>query len=707
MSTDAPSSGTLRYRAHIDGLRGMAVAAVVLYHTRVFGFPGGFVGVDVFFVISGFLIASIILRDIQAGTFSLGRFWERRIRRIFPALFVMMTACLVAAHFFILYPPDYYHFGGTLIAQSLFASNVMFMRTDNYFDQPSHYSPLLHTWSLSVEEQFYVLFPLLILGVLWAIRLLRKAGGVDDSRKNELFILAGVVFLTALSFLVSVWLVNIKPATAFTGPLFPHSIFWSASYATAGFYLLPSRAWELGIGIIAALVALRIRSRFFAEIVSLVGILSILAAIFFINDNTPFPGIIALLPTFGALGIIVANEEHVTSVGKILSTKLLVAVGLISYSLYLWHWPIFVFANLAVPVPTTPLFMIGLIALSVGVSWLSYMFVEKPFRGKTFPLTRIFVFIGGVAIIATLSFAGILIERTNFLFSKSLSPAASATLSFIQEAGRTPETDSCFQLPGDDAKYGGFCRVGDKKATSPQFVVWGDSHALALTPLFDALGKREGMQGVVFDGAGCMPIIGAWTVLESDTCRAKNEFAMRYITDHASTTLFLVSRWSWYVMGGPDGLRIKMITDVNGATHSAQDAQDVFARHFIPMAAQLTAQGREVYIVKQVPEQFDFDPRAAFYKAVHTGQVLQTQGISASSSAEYQARANVVIDAASEIPHVYMVDPATLLCKSGFCALRQGSTPLYLDESHLNAAGALALEPLFSPIFARMRSAKH
>jgi len=163
-------NSSIPYRPYIDGLRGIAVIAVVLYHSKLFFTSGGFIGVDIFFIISGFLITSIIIRDLNAGTFSLLGFWERRIRRILPALFIVTFTSVIAAYFLILYPPDYVFFGKTVIAQSMFASNALFMVTDNYFDEHARFSPLLHTWSLSVEEQFYILFPFIVLFSAWFSR---------------------------------------------------------------------------------------------------------------------------------------------------------------------------------------------------------------------------------------------------------------------------------------------------------------------------------------------------------------------------------------------------------------------------------------------------------------------------------------------------------------------------------------------------------
>ena len=402
----------IRYRPYIDGLRGIAIIAVVLNHAKL-GLAGGFIGVDVFFVISGFLISSIIIRDLRAGTFSMRGFWERRIRRIFPALFTVMLCSIIAAYFLVLYPPDYHHFGATVTAQSAFLSNVLFTLTDNYFDQTSRYSPLLHTWSLSVEEQFYVLFPLLVVACMWCTRRLARTRASDAlPRGNSRILIVSVFALVAISFALNMWFINIKAATAFAVPFLPQKIFFQSSYATAGFYLLFSRAWELGVGILAALLSLTIESPLLAEAISGLGIGAICISALFFNDATPYPGVAALLPVLGALGVIVGNERRLTKTGALLTFPALIWIGLISYSLYLWHWPLFVFANLASPAPLSQIAMLGLIMLSVALAWISYTYIETPFRKKTLIRSRKTVFIAGFSAMALLAGTGYAIEAS-------------------------------------------------------------------------------------------------------------------------------------------------------------------------------------------------------------------------------------------------------------------------------------------------------
>lgn len=698
----------IRYRPHIDGLRAIAVLAVVLEHAGL-GLSGGFIGVDVFFVISGFLITSIILRDLKTGAFSLAGFWERRVRRIFPALIAVMAACIIAAHFFMLYKPDYFHFGTTVMAQSIFASNILFMKTDNYFDQPSHYSPLLHTWSLAVEEQFYVLFPLVVMACIWLSRRFWHSTRFSILNGGERLLLIGTIAIVIGSFALNTWFIDIRSGTALEGPFFPHAVFSETTFATAGFYVLPTRAWELGLGIIAALLSVGISSVVLAEAVSIAGLAAIITAAFAYTDATPYPGVAALAPTLGALAIIVANERRTTKIGALLSTRILVWIGLISYSLYLWHWPLFVFAKLASPVPLNGYAMAGLSVLAVFIAWLSYDYIETPFRLKTFLRSRTKVFAFGFGAMALLAIIGYAIHNRNFLYSSSIPEAANETLALIASAQSTEASHQCFQFPGDEQRYGGLCRIGsDDPSAKPSFVLWGDSHALAITPLLDSLAKRYGMQGVVFDGGSCLPLPGVWTVPESDSCESANANALQYIRDNSDVrAVFLAANWGLYVMGGPDGKRLKLITDSAHVSHSADDATAVFHRHLGPLVEQMTSEGKAVYIMEQVPDQFDFDPRSAFYQSVHTRQKIAIQGISASTSAEYMARPNSIINELASLPGVHVLNPSTVMCSDRTCPMRQGDTLLYADDNHLSKAGAMNLEPLFIPAFRTMSSGNY
>jgi peptidoglycan/LPS O-acetylase OafA/YrhL len=269
----------MKYRAEIDGLRAVAVLSVLFFHANI-GVSGGYVGVDVFFVISGYLITGLILKECDRGTFRIVEFWERRVRRIVPVLTVVVLSCLVAG-WFLLLPLDFKELGQSVVAQAMLLSNVYFWRESGYFAQAAEVKPLLHTWSLAVEEQFYLIYPVALVALT---RLSRKA------------LVATIVFLCSVSLILS--------------------IYSSYRHPSANFYLLPTRAWELLMGsFLAALPTQRASIRWLTECLSWGGLISILCAACLYGDDTRFPGIAALLPCVGTALVIWANGHTLTSLG--------------------------------------------------------------------------------------------------------------------------------------------------------------------------------------------------------------------------------------------------------------------------------------------------------------------------------------------------------------------------------------------------------
>jgi peptidoglycan/LPS O-acetylase OafA/YrhL len=360
------------YRPDIDGLRAIAIFVVVIYHLGKLS-KGGFIGVDVFFVISGFLITSIILADMDAGCFSLANFYERRIRRIFPALFACLAATIIAGYF-LLYPSEFLILANSVIAATFFVANLFYIETSGYFGATAQTLPILHTWSLAVEEQFYLLFPLALLALTRA--------------RREVVIV--VLALTALASLAC-------------------SEFLVRSHSTVGYYHLASRAWELLLGSLLALGAVpEIKTQRNREILSVLGLLAILIPTFAYNKSTLFPGISALVPCLGAVALIHTGRQGDTSVARLLSTRPFVGLGLISYSLYLWHLPIITFYRLQSQTQPTFLVQLLLVAASLAVAYLSWRYIEQPFRLRTLAPQRRHVFVfgataaGSVAMIAAL-----------------------------------------------------------------------------------------------------------------------------------------------------------------------------------------------------------------------------------------------------------------------------------------------------------------
>ena len=337
----------MKYRPEIDGLRALAVVPVILFHAGFELFSGGFVGVDVFFVISGYLITTVLIEDLENKRFSIVNFYERRARRILPALFFIMILCVPFA-WILLSGPSLLKFGNGLIGVSLFLSNVVFWRQKGYFDQSSELNPILHTWSLAVEEQYYVLFPIFLV-LAWRFG------------KNRVFWM--IVLMAAISLLLSEWGWRNK--------------------GTANFYLAPTRAWELLAGSIAAFV-IHNRGVQKNNLLALLGLAAIIFSIFSYNESTPFPSVYALVPVLGVI-LIVLYAEKETLAAKFLSTKVFVSTGLISYSVYLWHQPVFAFFRIYTnQISLHWLLTLVLIIITFLLSYVSWRFVEKPFRNRNF-----------------------------------------------------------------------------------------------------------------------------------------------------------------------------------------------------------------------------------------------------------------------------------------------------------------------------------
>ncbi|MEM9840673.1 MAG: acyltransferase family protein [Pseudomonadota bacterium] len=334
----------MKHRPDIDGLRSLAIIPVVAYHVGSPAVPGGFAGVDVFFVISGFLITMIIRDELLAGSFSLLEFYKRRALRIVPALFVMIAATYAVAYATML-PVQFEDFGASVVAAGLFFSNIYFWQQTDYFAGSSEFLPLLHTWSLAVEEQFYLIFPLVMMAVAWFFR-----------ARFAPVLLA----LVLASFAVCLW--------------------GTANEPSATFYLLPTRAWELGIGALVATAHIPKLPRWMAEMASLLGVALIGYAVFMLDTSMDFPGYNALFPCLGAALLIAYARD--TRVGALLSTSPFVGVGKISYSLYLWHWPVIVFYRLEFHAQPDRVHMFEMVVFSIALAIASYVFIEAPFRDK-------------------------------------------------------------------------------------------------------------------------------------------------------------------------------------------------------------------------------------------------------------------------------------------------------------------------------------
>ena len=467
---------SLKYRADIDGLRALAVLAVIFFHAGVPGFSGGFVGVDVFFVISGFLITSIILKDIHTGKFSIAKFYERRIRRIFPALFPVIAFTVVVG-FFIFDPGSFKELGKSIIATTFFSSNILFLREVGYFDADAITKPLLHTWSLAIEEQFYIFFPLLLIAI----------HRFSESRYFQ-------------------WLLGIGLVSLLT------SIYGVYTNQAATFYLVPTRAWELLFGSIFALgVIPQLQTTFHRNLFSIVGFSLIILSIWRYSEATLFPGAAALAPVLGA-GLIIYSGigGGESAISKLLTLKPLVFIGLISYSLYLWHWPLIVFIKYLSIKDLTPLEITGIIVSSLTVSTLSWKFIEQPFRLKQM-LFRERKKLFAISCVVMIAFSGI------------------GGGIYLQNKERNYNLTSTPEAP---------TLIGDR-TSAVRFVLWGDSHAGALAPAINTMAIKYGISGYIFSVGSTLPILGMEHFNNSSYENTLNRNIFYFINKNKIKAIFL------------------------------------------------------------------------------------------------------------------------------------------------------------------------
>lgn len=506
----------MRYRPEIDGLRTVAVVPVILFHAGFKIFSGGYVGVDVFFVISGYLITTIILSELEEGCFSLSHFYERRARRILPALFTVMACCLPFAYVWML-PDQLEAFSKSLLAVVVFASNILFWSEEGYFASAAELKPLLHTWSLAVEEQYYLLFPLFLM-VLW--------------RFGKHTLLFAVVALTLVSLGLSEWGWRNAPS--------------------ANFFLAPTRAWELFTGSICAFLLLGREPRA-NNLASMAGLGLIVFAILFFDEHTPFPSVYALAPVAGtALVILFAGGG--TLVARLLSTRGFVGVGLISYSAYLWHQPLFAFARLRDVHEPSAIVMGSLAILAILLAWITWWFVEQPFRKRApvFPRTRrtVFVASGAVGLVfMSIGLAGYLGDG----FKWRLTPEQLEIEKFAQyPTQEIYEEGRCFLRPEQD--YLAYSETCTAKGTGAMLI--GDSHAAALASY---LGGRKGFARLT--ASACPPALN-FDFAKRRHCRAINDFWVGKIRENSPKYLYLHANWAayWDFSGFKDALRVTIET---------------------------------------------------------------------------------------------------------------------------------------------------
>lgn len=641
----------MNYRREIDGLRAVAILPVLLFHAGFSVFSGGYIGVDVFFVISGYLITSIILAELDKGNFSLKRFYERRARRILPALSVVLFVTSVLT--FIFMPPELMKsYSNSLMSVVTFSSNFHFYVSSGYFSTAAEHKPLLHTWSLAVEEQYYILFPFLLMA-------LTKIGLSN--------IIKITVILTLASLLLSQYLA-------------------STQQHDANFYLIFSRAWELLVGSLIALtgIANNKTSNSLRDLLGVLGLGLIVYAMLTFDNHTPFPSFYTLIPIVGtALLIIFTNEKSL--IGKFLGNRVFVGIGLISYSLYLWHQPLFAITRLKTEGEPSETVFIALIALTFILAFLTYKLIETPFRKHqiTFNVPPLTLAKRSIIFFIILGIAGVATKGFNFRFNSE----------YTKTIQHNPLRKECHTRGVDYKKPNDACRYFGDKVT---WAAFGDSHVVETSyALAKALEpKGEGLVHLSF--SSCAP--GLLFEATNPGCSAWIKDSVEYlIEDKEIKNVLIAFRYSAFLYGDHSNYYPELPNEnpvarmaKQHSSLSADEARELYWESFSAIIEQLITANKRVVILFPIPEIPDemvnmLSPFSLF------SDELPYDLIKTTPVDYYFKRNQFILDKLNTLKFdekLSALRPYDILCSDDYCPAVADGKSLYFDDSHISLAGA-------------------
>jgi len=655
---------SIPYRKDIDGLRAIAVIPVVLFHSGIPFFEGGYVGVDVFFVISGYLITQILLKQLNEYTFSISTFYERRIRRIFPALFAVLLVSSVAA-IWLMFPSEFRHYKQSVLSTLFFYSNYFFMSDVGYFTEPAETKPMLHMWSLAVEEQFYVLFPIYLFLVFKFF-------------KKYLGTLTIVMFLVSLAY--SAYIVGMLPGDAF--------------------YSTPARAWELMVGSLLAIYsgnAVLFTSRV-SNLLTFIGFSLIVYAVVFFDEATAFPGPMALVPVVGSALIILAGNDRKNWVGHLLSTPPLRFIGLISYSLYLWHWPVLAYGRIyslgSHPDELMPMLLLLMFVLAC-ISWLC---IEKPFRrGGLFHSSRrlrLNRFSGTLLI----SMVAMLVMVTSYQ-QREVQHEHQTHLEKRVDSQPLRLT-SCEEYEASKRSLN-ICHFGDLSQPQASFALLGDSHARALLSGIDQSAGTLNKKGVFVGNDGCVSLFGVNREKQGfERCREKMDAFKEYLLQHQEIEhVILASRWGVYTTGERykntlgDNL---YITDDLSDEMSLEENKHVFERGFKRTIGFFKKQDKIVTVITQVPETeyggWDIVRAKKLGKDIEFRPLL----------AEYYERQKISLGLFNHhhiTGDIQLINLHEFMCGEVYCNMFSEGKSIYIDNNHISRTYADKLSPIYDELF--------
>lgn len=635
----------MKFRKDINGLRAFAVLAVILFHFKVTGFPGGFAGVDIFFVISGYLMTGIIFGRINEQRFSLIEFYLHRARRIIPALAVLCLFMIAFGYLYLL-TPDYRNLMQIVRKVMLFNSNHAFYSLSGYFDTPSQENWLLHTWSLSVEWQFYLIYPLVVM-------LLRKY--VSEPITKIIIIIA---LLSSLTF----------------------SIVYTPFDRSAAFYFLSTRAWEMLAGGVVFLFPTQLNENL-KKLLEYAGLAIVLVAILTLQEGMLWPGYLATIPVVGTMLILIANRDSI-----ITGNAFCQWLGKISYSVYLWHWPIAVFL-LICGLAGHPIFMLTGILLSVILGNLSYFLVEKRFSlkaNKALELTKYIVI--ACVVIGIASLMGLLIKHHPQIRQNGLFSAAFQQINYAVEHKTNDVTKHC--LIARDMTTFPECKIGEKP---PTVIVMGDSHAGVIFPAI----QKANITGssILWAYIACPMIEGAkFSDGRKDGCPRLVEQKFKSLeTDYPNVPVVFSNFMTYFFLTSKPTLYF---------THPAKDLTDFYQQYKTAYLHTMctVAKKRPVYIVKPFPR-----PAINVAKKMATDLMTSSQASPITIPIEkYKHENNIILEVMEQAKQqcgVHLLDPTPYFCHDGVCEATEGNKPLYFDDNHITEYGSMRLVPLFKQIF--------
>jgi len=643
------------YRPDIDGLRALAVLAVLLFHLDPRLLPGGFLGVDVFFVISGFLITSILVREMEAGDFSFVRFYERRIRRIVPALMAVLAGTTFAA-LVRWFPADLEDYAKSLKFVMLSLGNVHFLDVlKDYFNDEARRAPLLHTWSLAVEEQYYVIFPVLLLFLFKGLKTWRWVTRV-------------LAFLFVLSLGLCVW-------RGIDSPM-------------ACFFLLPFRAWEILLGSFLAITRFKASNSIAASRAGVAGLVLVLGSFIFFAEKNFFPGLSALPGCLGAALLLRSGEHPESFVAKMLSWRPLVWVGLISYSVYLWHWPLIVFskaffgeAGWLIP---------SLFVTSILFGWASWRWIEQPFR-RTQKVKAKSVWWFWGATTAGFLVAGALIREADGLPQRFPSQVRELLQFKKRRSNLIPENGKHFDLKkapvyGDDS-------------VAPSVAVWGDSHAEALIPEFARLAKENQTSFRFYGFPGQPPVSGLTRVVDGPVEKRAiytDGVVEEIAGDKALSVVVLHGRWSLLNRGSNELPSEKLFPIYQRNFHAGAELDAYYLERIHDTVGKLLAAGKRVIFIGPVPE-IGFNVPDLLARQALRGESLST----AVRCGDFGKRHDYLLNSLGSLEKqgVKVILPHERLMTGEEVKISLDGKPLYRDDDHLSEVGAHYLQDLWRPIF--------